>query len=185
MTRLGRQNFPDVEFGINAGDHPRGGASFNYCSPKSGVPLWLWPDYMFFAWPEIAAPTWAQQLRRAAELDVTLPFSQRNNKVFWRGGGGPLVREKLVSRFANRTDIAGVAKIPPFGALRTELMNNPDYNISNIITRLEDFCRYKYIIHTEGNTWSVRLKSHLICGGVVISHPLQWAAVDTEILEEG
>ncbi len=33
--------------------------------------------------------------------------------------------------------------------------------------------RHKYIIHTEGNTESERLKYHLLCGSVIISHPLK------------
>lgn len=190
----------------------------------------------------------------------------------------------LVRKFANRTDIADVAPIPPFGHLRDNLLHDPDFNISTVITRLEDFCRcapcvgryptnagadgckpasslrpdtspsssgltrnalghhhliclslqmyvvprgrspsclfpatglwlasafgalipcarfaavcackgvgltvcssgkavplsltlrHKYIIHTEGNAESGRLKFHLLCGSVIISHPLK------------
>lgn len=105
--------------------------------------------------------------------------------MFWRGGLGPYVREILVRKFANRTDIADVAPIPPFGHLRDNLLHDPDFNISTVITRLEDFCRHKYIIHTEGNAESGRLKFHLLCGSVIISHPLKWESWESSILEEG
>jgi hypothetical protein len=39
---------------------------------------------------------------------------------------------------------------------------------------IEDFCRYTFILHTEGRSWSGRLKHILNCDSVAIVHDLDW-----------
>lgn len=39
---------------------------------------------------------------------------------------------------------------------------------------IEDYCRYAFIVHTEGRSWSGRLKHMLNCDSVPIIHDLDW-----------
>ncbi|KAI0206763.1 hypothetical protein F4808DRAFT_6514 [Astrocystis sublimbata] len=48
---------------------------------------------------------------------------------------------------------------------------------------IEDFCRYKYIIHTEGVTYSGRFQFHNLCGSVVLSPPIAWMQHVTHLLK--
>lgn len=40
--------------------------------------------------------------------------------------------------------------------------------------RIEDFCKRKYIVHTEGFGYSGRLQFHQLCASVILSPPLEW-----------
>jgi hypothetical protein len=40
-------------------------------------------------------------------------------------------------------------------------------------------------VANTGNTYSGRLKAHLICGSVVISHRLGWETFETVLFEDG
>lgn len=39
---------------------------------------------------------------------------------------------------------------------------------------IEEFCRYKYVVYSEGVTYSGRLPYHQACGSVLITAPLGW-----------
>jgi hypothetical protein len=54
-------------------------------------------------------------------------------------------------------------------------------NASNAL-RIEDFCRYKYIIHTEGVTYSGRFQFHNLCASVVLTPPVAWIQHVTHLL---
>ncbi|KXZ43697.1 hypothetical protein GPECTOR_82g231 [Gonium pectorale] len=189
MDRLGRKSFPDVEFGIHTFDYPKHDAFFNYCRPKArrpGTPgNWVWPDFQFYSWPEIGADPWPMLLQKVAQLGRELPFSQRDRRMIWRGSPLAPVRNELLKRFGRRGDVADVAMIRGFKEFWPALRRNPDLNISTMITPLEDFCRYRYIIYTEGKSYSGRLKAHLICGSVILTHPTRWEFFESEVLQEG
>lgn len=39
---------------------------------------------------------------------------------------------------------------------------------------IEEFCRYKYIVHTEGVAYSGRFQFHQMCGSVVLAPAVMW-----------
>jgi hypothetical protein len=41
---------------------------------------------------------------------------------------------------------------------------------------MEDFCRYAFLVHTEGRSWSGRLKYLLNCDSVTMIHEREWTA---------
>jgi hypothetical protein len=41
---------------------------------------------------------------------------------------------------------------------------------------MEDFCRYAFLVHTEGRSWSGRLKYLLNCDSVTVIHEREWTA---------
>ncbi len=42
-----------------------------------------------------------------------------------------------------------IQKIPPFGGLWNALQRDPDYNISTLISKMEDFCKVIFL-HRDG-----------------------------------
>lgn len=65
-------------------------------------------------------------------------------------------------------------------------------NASNSIA-IEEFCRFRYVVYTEGVTYSGRLPYHQACESVLIMAPVTWATtsalllrpVDAEVLMGG
>lgn len=48
---------------------------------------------------------------------------------------------------------------------------------------IEDFCRYKYVLHTEGVTYSGRFQFLQMCESVVITPPLGWMQHTTHLVK--
>ncbi|KAI8219898.1 hypothetical protein K4K57_011938 [Colletotrichum sp. SAR 10_99] len=48
---------------------------------------------------------------------------------------------------------------------------------------IEEFCRYKYIIHTEGVSYSGRLQFHQLCESVILSPPIEWMQHTTYLVK--
>ncbi len=47
---------------------------------------------------------------------------------------------------------------------------------------MEDFCRYKYVIHTEGVTYSGRLQFLQMCASVLLTPPMAWRQHTTHLV---
>ncbi|PNW79401.1 hypothetical protein CHLRE_09g413500v5 [Chlamydomonas reinhardtii] len=176
-------SLPDMDFVIGNWDVPVGGPFMSFCRHNTDNKTWLYPDFSYYAWPEIHMPPYLVIRQRTASVTTKLPFGSRANKLFWRGGSHKYVpvevRKMLLTKLENRTDIADVKRIPPFDQMKN--------NISAVLefTTLWDFCRHKYIVYTEGNAYSGRLKFHLLCGSVLVSHPRTWETLETLVMEEG
>ncbi|KAG2423678.1 hypothetical protein HYH02_015293 [Chlamydomonas schloesseri] len=176
---------PDLELVIGCRDQPHPGAPFlAWCRPKADQLTWLYPDYSYYDWPEIEMPPYLAVHKRIAAVSAHVPFANRTNKFFWRGnlqlsGGLCKVRQALLDQLGNRTDIADVQSIPRIKDIRK------NHSIAPAFTPLWDFCRHKYVVYTEGVSWSARLKFHLLCGSVLVSHPLSWDTLETLTMEEG
>eukprot|EP00198_Chlamydomonas_reinhardtii_P013120 XP_001702457.1 predicted protein [Chlamydomonas reinhardtii] len=182
VSRFGRKHLPDMEFGIHRGDVPKPGAWMCFCGRRGELPgTWLYPDFGYYAWPEIMMPPWEAIRQRTQEVVERWPFAARSNKMFWRGGAGKHintdVRGKLLRALENRTDIADVQAIPPFDVLLQRGLQG--------FTPLWDFCKHKYILYTEGNSYSGRLKYHVLCGSVIISHPRKYDTMLSALMREG
>lgn len=56
-------------------------------------------------------------------------------------------------------------------------------NAKDNMIPIEDYCRYAFILHTEGRSWSGRLKHILNCDSVPIIHGLDWTTWMYHLLE--
>ncbi|KAG2425711.1 hypothetical protein HXX76_013553 [Chlamydomonas incerta] len=182
VSRFGRTRLPDMEFGIHRGDVPKPGAWMSFCGRRGELPgTWLYPDFGYYAWPEIMMPPWEAIRQRTQEVVAAHPFAARSSRMFWRGGAGKHintdVRGKLLRALENRTDIADVRTIPTFDVLAQRGLQS--------FTPLWDFCKHKYILYTEGNSYSGRLKYHVLCGSVIISHPRKYDTMLSALMQEG
>lgn len=119
---------------------------------------WLIPDFNF--WANQGASFRDMELRAAAH---DAPFAEKIPQAVWRGvrWTNEAVRGNLLAKSEGK-DWADIKEM--------EWTNKTDF------MRMEDFCRYAFVVHTEGRSWSGRLKYLLNCNSVPVVHRLDWMA---------
>ncbi|KAI1442903.1 hypothetical protein F5Y02DRAFT_231702 [Annulohypoxylon stygium] len=160
---------PDTIFALNHEDDPLSPA-LSYSRPAD--PAFNNPSKRFFPMPHFSQYSWPSPTiislphasRLITSLESTLPFASKPSLAIWRGTthfnhplSGPL-RQNLVSSTHGKP----WADIEPLHA-----------NHSNALP-IWDFCRYRYVIHTEGVTYSGRFQYHQLCASVVLTPPIAW-----------
>nr|POE88067.1 protein o-glucosyltransferase 1 [Quercus suber] len=122
--------------------------------------LWIMPDFNFWAAPIAGGTLKFEETRRLAiEHDSFL--IDKIPKVVWRGARwtneevrGPLIESTISKSWADVKVI--------------------DWEKKENIMPMEDMCDYMFTAHTEGRSWSGRLKYLLGCDSLPIIHELQW-----------
>ncbi|KAF7549905.1 hypothetical protein G7046_g8188 [Stylonectria norvegica] len=164
---------PDIAFILAIHDIPTA-SSFSFARPAHPLahdhtfPI---PHFSFWSWPLPFIKSIHSAARAIAALEAQTPFLEKDPRAVWRGtpwfnngaGPHPRVRQDLVAMAKG----AGWADVQ---ALDWEANGRDAKNALNI----DDFCRYRYIIHTEGVGYSGRLQFHQLCESVVLSPPLEW-----------
>lgn len=136
------------------------------------------PHFSFWNWP---LPFTGSLSRAAVAIDAieaALPFSKKDPRAVWRGttrffgSHNPHLRQDLltVTKGKSWADVE---------ALRWEGEGN---NTATNALMVEDFCRYKYVLHTEGVTYSGRLQFLQMCGSVLLTPPLAWLQHTTHLI---
>jgi hypothetical protein len=121
-------------------------------------------------------------MSRAADsifsIEATLPFSEKIPKAVWRGTAwfnsihNPRLRQNLLKAARGKTwDWADI-----------EPLKWQAGNASNAI-RIEDFCRYRYVVHTEGIAYSGRFQFLQMCGSVTVTTPIVWMQHTTHLVK--
>ncbi|TGJ83473.1 hypothetical protein E0Z10_g5292 [Xylaria hypoxylon] len=188
-------HIPDTIFAFNHHDDPIA-KTFSYSRPADPK-LLVTPDgeaKRFFPIPHFSSYSWAlpfigslpRAARAISKIEASLSFSQKIPRAVWRGTtwfnnprAGRL-RQNLVRAFGPDSPGAGSHPWADIEALDWSPAGN-GLNASNAL-RIEDFCRYKYIIHTEGVTYSGRFQFHNLCASVVITPPVAWIQHVTHLL---
>ncbi|KAL1601503.1 hypothetical protein SLS60_006418 [Paraconiothyrium brasiliense] len=158
---------PDTPFAFVVNDSPRNN-SWAFARPNKNGPynIFLMPSFAFWSWPAPTLGAFDAVLSRISTLEATTPFERKIDKAVWRGTpwfnplGHPRLRQDLLKATQNR-EWADVAAL------------NTHAHASNKLA-MEEFCRYKYVVYTEGVTYSGRLPYHQACGSVVVSAPLTY-----------
>ncbi|KAK5661650.1 hypothetical protein OQA88_9750 [Cercophora sp. LCS_1] len=172
---------PDTIFTLNFQDQPFGTA-FTYSraadpKPRSSSDAnrdFLMPHFSFWAWnlPFIGSMSRASAAITSLEAEYSQAWHKKIPKAVWRGTAW----FNSVHAPRLRFDLLNTAKGKPWADVETlewtRSSNGPN-NASNAL-RIEDFCRYKYVLHTEGVTYSGRFQFLQMCKSVVVSPPLQW-----------
>jgi hypothetical protein len=128
--------------------------------------LWLIPDFNF--WASAHRDSFADMQRKSRTHDSYLV--DKTPKAVWRGvewTNG--VRHDLLNVTTGK-DWADVLEVN--WKNKTNLMS-PDM-----------LCDYSFLIHTEGRSWSGRLKDILNCDSVPIIHNLEWTTHYYHLLNE-
>ncbi|KAK5123316.1 hypothetical protein LTR85_002747 [Meristemomyces frigidus] len=122
--------------------------------------VWLIPDFNFWSVPP-AAGTYQEMQAKARKHDGLI--AGKEQKLVWRGVDwtNPGVRGALLN----------ATLYEPWADVKKMTWNNSTDKIA-----LDDFCRFAYVVNTEGRSWSSRLTHLLNCDSVPVLHNLAWVA---------
>ena len=133
---------------------------------------WLMPDFGFWSWPETKVGSYGEVQRKAIAMEDTAdnptrkPWSwdSKEDKLLWRGAVMNLqVREKFIS----------ITKDKPWADVKAIEWHNKE-SMSMDLKSMDQHCQYKYLAHTEGNSYSGRLKYLQNCRSVIVAHKMDW-----------
>ena len=131
---------------------------------------WLLPDFGFVGWPEAGIASFDEFLHLAQLQDHLLPWDQKANRVLWRGlANGYAPRVDLLSR----TDPNKVQGADKWADVKQTSFHDVGADFHPIIP-MHEHCRHKFLIQTEGNSYSGRGKFLWSCRSVTVAHPMEW-----------
>ena len=162
---------PNVEFVIDVEDTPQGNAPddrivWAWTRPKDNEKTWLMPDFDGWAFPDPDLGSYTSFRDRLRFFEK--PFAEKDPRAVWRGNSHVNdIRKSLLETTSKR---------PWADVLDTNA--HPEHRI-----HMADFCSYKFPIHTEGNSWSGRLRYLQNCNSATIIHDLHWMAHYYPLLE--
>lgn len=127
-------------------DSPRrNGFSFARSNdPKIPGSYWLMPHFSFWSWPLPFIGTLDSALAKISAIENALSFSEKIDKVIWRGTGW----FNSVGNNNLRPKLLEATKGKEWANVQTLKWGTNGETAQNSIA-IEDFCRYKYIIYTE------------------------------------
>ncbi|RPA82257.1 hypothetical protein BJ508DRAFT_414288 [Ascobolus immersus RN42] len=128
--------------------------------------LWPMPDFGFWSWPETHVNSYATVRLRADAVDKKygMKVAGKKPKAIWRGN---------VMGLQVRKDLLKYAEGKPWSDIKVLDWRNKK-TIKTELLSMSDHCKYQYLIHTEGHTYSGRLKYLLQCNSVTIIHKMEW-----------
>jgi hypothetical protein len=103
---------------------------------------------------------------KAASTEQTdgWPWSKKLPKLLWRGATmGLELREKFLE----------VTTDKPWADVKALNWRDKD-SMANNLKSMPEHCQYKYLAHTEGNSYSGRLKYLQSCQSVVVAPRMDW-----------
>ncbi|BCR89787.1 uncharacterized protein ACHE_50985A [Aspergillus chevalieri] len=123
--------------------------------------VWLMPDFGYWAWdnPQNPIGPFDQVVEHIQEVDV--PWSEKKRQLVWRGK--PSFAPKL------RRALLEAARDKAWGDVK-----QVDWQEKANIIKMEDHCKYMFIAHVEGRSYSASLKYRQACRSVIVAHKLQF-----------
>ncbi|KZF25337.1 hypothetical protein L228DRAFT_236444 [Xylona heveae TC161] len=156
---------PNIEFAFNTDDRifepvPLWG----YARQEADAHIWLMPDFGYWSWPETKVGTMREVQMKAALTENKWSWGNKVDKLLWRGATmGLKLREKLIE----------AARDKPWADVKALNWKDKD-SVSNDLKSMPEHCQYKYLAHTEGNSYSGRLKYLQSCKSVIVAHEMDW-----------
>jgi hypothetical protein len=146
---------PPIEIILTAGDKDtgfgKGGWAVTKPSDGREQGTWLLPDFGFISWPEAGAGYFEDFLEQAHEVEEEHPWSFKHDKMFWRGFPNfYAVRHDLMNRASTETN---PSRREWSDIHKTTFHGAGDPDMVPLVT-LPDHCKHKFLIHTEGNSYS-------------------------------
>ncbi|KAK8089887.1 hypothetical protein PG997_004848 [Apiospora hydei] len=176
----------DTVFALNYRDEPTE-STFSYSRPadpalhgKPGRSYFPIPHFSFWSWPLpfigsfSRAAAAIQKLEEGADGKDTstvtpLSWRDKDSRAVWRG----TAHFNNVRAGRMRQELLRTAAGKPWSDIAALQWTTGATNASNALA-IEDFCRYRYVVHTEGITYSGRFQFHQLCASVVLTPPLAW-----------
>lgn len=175
------EHIPNVEFAMTVDDLP-------LRSNGDGTPMlaltrqsnndyknvWLMPDFGYWSWAFTKIPSYQRLRQTLRENDGDASsFQRKKDQAVWRGKFHPNPIRGALNDATQGKPWADVVEVD---------IASPDQDLSRMIS-LEDMCKnYKIILHTEGNSYSGRLKYLQACRSVIVAHTLEWEEFHTHLL---
>ncbi|KAK7523441.1 DUF821 domain-containing protein [Phyllosticta citriasiana] len=124
--------------------------------------VWIMPDFGYWSWPTSPIGEYSDVRFQMGLRERGVPFPEKKEKVLWRGAPMTEQREKLVAQWEHKP----WSDIVPFD------WSDPDREKKFV--DMPDHCQWKYVLHTEGRSYSGRLKYLQNCHSVPIIPELKW-----------
>ncbi|KAI9652928.1 MAG: hypothetical protein M1821_007775 [Bathelium mastoideum] len=158
---------PNIEFVFSVSDVEWNPApAWTLCRAPDDETHWVMPDFGYWAWDNTVVGSYDQLLRELE--DKPTKFSQKKELALWRGADSNEERHNLLQAAEGQrwADIEAVSWGSPEG-----------------FVQVVDHCDYQYLIQTEGNSYSGRLKYILNCASVVLMRRPSWIESFTHLLK--
>jgi protein glucosyltransferase len=169
-------SIPNIEFVLDLDDDPQRPIDFAHGKDSNQTTvwgltrlahqrhIWLLPDYAYWAWPSALVASHGQVRRNVREINAAYPWEKKYNKAVWRGDANlnQIVRKQLIN----------TAKDTAWGDVRVCDIYNTE--TKQYCMTQDQLCRYKFPIHTEGYTYSGRLKYLQLCNSAPVVHKLRY-----------
>ncbi|KIH88132.1 hypothetical protein SPBR_07049 [Sporothrix brasiliensis 5110] len=197
ITAPASEPLPDTYFSINFQDQPFG-TSWGYSrainpafrSKDRDERNFLMPHFSFWAWklPFIGSIGRAAAAIDRLEHELYPVFYHKIPRAVWRGTTwfnsvhSPRLRQNLVA-VAKGQSWADVEALDWVGGGGTGgRVQSSAQNATNALA-IEDFCRYRYVLHTEGVAYSGRFQFLQMCNSVTITPPIVWMQHTTHLVK--
>src|SRR5947209_12650757 len=142
------EQLPNIEFAFDSDDRIESVPLWAYARRPEDTNIWLMPDFGYWSWPETKVGTVKEVQMKAMLAEQTEGWSwdKKVKKLLWRGATmGLTLREKLleVTHDQHWADVKAI--------------NWKDKeSMTQDLKSMSEHCQYKYLAHTEGNSYSGR-----------------------------
>ena len=135
---------------------------------------WVTPDFGFYDWPEPKIESYRKVRRRIREVESQTPYEEKHKKLVWRGARGNSFRQTFLN-VTEGVDWADTHDIE---------WHNPEMREKYLLS-MSEHCRYQYVAHISGNSWSGQGKYAHNCESVFVTHEtaLKWTEIFTAAIE--
>ncbi|KAI2620334.1 hypothetical protein GGS26DRAFT_601731 [Hypomontagnella submonticulosa] len=177
LTAPPSEPVPDTVFAFNHEDDPKSHA-LSYSRPADAAfngaakRFFAVPHFSFWAWPVPTVGSMGRAGAAIAAVEARHSWSAKVPKAVWRGT--TWFNNARAGRL--RHDLVNVARGKPWADVEPLAANG-----SNALA-IEDFCAYRYVVYTEGVTYSGRFQYHQRCASVVLSPPVAWMQHTTHLV---
>lgn len=164
-----RHTLPNIEFVFTTDDFvsdpASSGAIWSYSKRDEDNSIWLMPDFGYWSWPEVQIGSYSDIRQRITEVDSTLNFQDKRKQLLWRGSvaPNPEIRSKLLKTALGQS----------WASIRV-IDWDDEMDLRYNLPPMEDHCKYMFLAHTEGRSFSGRGKYLLNCRSVVVAHKPVW-----------
>ena len=160
------ERIADIEFVFNVDDQKSPLPHWTFSRKLLDTTTWLIPDFGFWAWPEARIGSYVEMRAKAEQMEEAVHWESKLEQVLWRGTAwGYPIRERLLDATYGRN----WADVRPIQWSQQGGDRDIEFYMS-----IEDHCRYKYLLYTEGKSASGRLKYLQLCKSVILAHSMDW-----------
>ncbi|KAF2151399.1 hypothetical protein K461DRAFT_227795 [Myriangium duriaei CBS 260.36] len=177
---------PDAEFVLDLDNDPQRPIDLKHGAKNSNrtsvwgltrqshqAHIWLMPDHTYWASPSALVDSYGQVRRETDEMNKDWPWEKKLAQAVWRGNIrlNPVIQEPLVQTTQHKV----------WADVRACDINDPATKKYCMLQH--EHCRYRFPVHTEGTTYSGRLKYLQLCDSAPIIHELKYAEHHTHLLQ--